>query len=195
MWMIPGSHLLKLFSVFLRLTPVKSLFSFFQSFITWWGICHVFSGRKLTYFVSILLQCIPFLSLFPAHAPTQFSIDSARIETHKLNRVGFSNLQNSIIFPCSPTAQFSAHPRVYKSPKTVSPSIRSVATPWMVVHQTALSVGFSRQEYWSGLPHLLQGIFPTQGSNTHLLHPRWILYPLSFLGSPGMIYRGVKYQK
>ena len=27
----------------------------------------------------------------------------------------------------------------------------------------------SRQEYWSGLPFLLQGIFPTQGSNLCLL--------------------------
>lgn len=61
------------------------------------------------------------LSLSQAHAPTQFSIESARIETHKLNRVGFSNVQNSIIFPYSPTVQFSAHPRIYKSPKTVSP--------------------------------------------------------------------------
>ena len=141
--------------------------------------------RKKTYILCFYPPpCIPFLSLFPAHAPTQFSIDSARIETHKLNRVGFSNLQNSIIFPCSPTAQFSAHPRVYKSPKTVSPSIRSVATPWMVVHQTALSVGFSRQEYWSGLPHLLQGNFPNQGSNPGLLHCRRIIYSLSHQGSP-----------
>ena len=30
--------------------------------------------------------------------------------------------------------------------------------------------GFSRQEYWSGLPCLLQGIFLTQGSNPCLLH-------------------------
>ena len=29
----------------------------------------------------------------------------------------------------------------------------------------------SRKEYWSGLPFLLQGIFPTQGSNPRLL--RW----------------------
>ena len=29
---------------------------------------------------------------------------------------------------------------------------------------------FSKQEYWSGLPFLLQGIFPAQGSNLHLLH-------------------------
>ena len=30
-------------------------------------------------------------------------------------------------------------------------------------------MGFSRQEYWSGLPYLLQGIFPTQGLNPRLL--------------------------
>ena len=29
----------------------------------------------------------------------------------------------------------------------------------------SLSMEFSRQEYWSGLLSLLQGIFPTQGSN------------------------------
>ena len=42
-------------------------------------------------------------------------------------------------------------------------------------------MGFSRQEYWSGLPCLLQGIFPTHGSNPGLLHCRWILYQLSSL--------------
>ena len=31
------------------------------------------------------------------------------------------------------------------------------ATPWTVVHQAPLSMGFSRQEYWSGLP------FPSAG--------------------------------
>ena len=31
---------------------------------------------------------------------------------------------------------------------------------------------------------LLQGIFPTQGSNLGLLHYRWILYQLSHKGSP-----------
>ena len=35
--------------------------------------------------------------------------------------------------------------------------------------QAPLSTGFSRQEYCSGSHALLQGIFPTQGSNPHLL--------------------------
>ena len=29
---------------------------------------------------------------------------------------------------------------------------RLFATPWTVAHQAPPSVGFSRQEYWSGLP-------------------------------------------
>ena len=31
-------------------------------------------------------------------------------------------------------------------------------------------MGYSRQEYWSGLHFLLQEIFPTQESSPHLLH-------------------------
>ena len=48
-----------------------------------------------------------------------------------------------------------------------------------VAHQVPLSVEFSRQEYWSGLPFLLQGIFLTQGLNLSFLHCRQILYRLS----------------
>ena len=51
-------------------------------------------------------------------------------------------------------------------------------------HQAPLSMGFSRQEYWSGCHFLLQGIFPTQGSNPGLPHCRQILYQLSHQGSP-----------
>ena len=30
--------------------------------------------------------------------------------------------------------------------------VRLFVTPWTVDHQAPLSMGFSRQEYWSGLP-------------------------------------------
>ena len=46
--------------------------------------------------------------------------------------------------------------------------LQSCLTLWTVGHQAPLSVGFSRQEYWSGLPCPPPGIFPTQGSNPHL---------------------------
>ena len=41
------------------------------------------------------------------------------------------------------------------------------------------------QEYWRESLSLLQGIFPTQGSNWALLQCRWILYQLSYEGNPG----------
>ena len=36
-------------------------------------------------------------------------------------------------------------------------------TPWTVAHQTPLLMGFSRQEYWNGLPFPL----PRQHPTTH----------------------------
>ena len=36
-------------------------------------------------------------------------------------------------------------------------------TPWTVAHQAPLSVGFSRQEYWSGLPFPPPGDLPESG--------------------------------
>ena len=67
----------------------------------------------------------------------------------------------------------------------------SLVTPWTVVHQAPLSMGFSRREYWRGCHALLQGIFPTQGSNLTLqclLHWQASSLPLSHVGSPhGML--------
>ena len=54
--------------------------------------------------------------------------------------------------------------------------VQLFATPWTVAHQVTLSMGFSRQEYWSGCHFLPRGIFPTQGSNPCLLLDRQILY-------------------
>ena len=64
-------------------------------------------------------------------------------------------------------------------------TIRLFATPWTVVHQAPLSMGFSRQEYWSGLscpppgdlPRNDQGIFS-------LLHCQLGSFPLVLPGKP-----------
>ena len=48
--------------------------------------------------------------------------------------------------------------------------------------QASLSMGFSRQEAGVGCHFLLQGIFPTQGSNPGLSHCRQTLYHLSHQG-------------
>ena len=58
-----------------------------------------------------------------------------------------------------------------------------------VARQAPPSMGFSRQEFWSGLPFFLQGIFPAQGSNLCLLHCRQILHPLSQQGNPVIAIR------
>ena len=34
----------------------------------------------------------------------------------------------------------------------ITKSYPTLATPWTVAHQAPLSMGFSRQEYWSGFP-------------------------------------------
>ena len=47
----------------------------------------------------------------------------------------------------------------------VSPSgvVQLFATPWSVAHQAPLSIGFSRQEYWSGLSFPSLGYLPKPG--------------------------------
>ena len=48
--------------------------------------------------------------------------------------------------------------------------------------------GFSRPEYWSGLPCLPSRDLPNRGMNPGLLHCTQILYQLSHQGSPDIIY-------
>ena len=48
------------------------------------------------------------------------------------------------------------------------------ATPWTIAHQGPLSMGFSRQEYWSGLPFPPPGNLPDLGIK------------LAFLTSPAL---------
>ena len=59
--------------------------------------------------------------------------------------------------------------------------VSDFVTQRTVAHQTPLSMGFSRHEYWSGLPFLLQGVCPIQGS---LLHWQVGSLPQLHLGSP-----------
>ena len=52
--------------------------------------------------------------------------------------------------------------------------VRLFVVPWTIVRQVPQSMEFSRQEYGVRCHFLLQGIFPTQGSNLHFFHCRWI---------------------
>ena len=44
-----------------------------------------------------------------------------------------------------------------------SPKLKAENTPWTVAFQAPLSMGFSRQEYWSGLPFTFPGDLPNPG--------------------------------
>ena len=51
---------------------------------------------------------------------------------------------------------------MYVKVKSLS-RVRLFATPWTVAYQASLSMGFSRQEYWSGLPFPSPGDVPNPG--------------------------------
>ena len=50
-----------------------------------------------------------------------------------------------------------------KSESEVAQLCPTLITPWTVAYQAALSMGFSRQEYWSGLPFPSPGDFSDPG--------------------------------
>ena len=60
----------------------------------------------------------------------------------------------------------------------------TLCNPMAVAHQAPLSMGDSPGKNTGVGCHALEGIFPTQEWNWGLLHCRWILYLLSYLGSP-----------
>ena len=66
--------------------------------------------------------------------------------------------------------------------------VRLFETPWTVVYQASLSMGFSRQEYWSGLPFSSPRDLPNPGIElTSLASPALaggFFYQEHHLGSP-----------
>ena len=65
------------------------------------------------------------------------------------------------------------------------------ATLWTVAHQALLSMGFPRQEYWSGVPFLPPGDLPNPGmESASLMSPAlaggfFFFLPLAPAGKPG----------
>ena len=49
--------------------------------------------------------------------------------------------------------------------------IQLIVAPWTVAHQVPLPWNFPGKNTGVDCHFLLQGIFPTQGSKPHLLHP------------------------
>ena len=51
--------------------------------------------------------------------------------------------------------------------------VQLLATPWTTAYQAPPSMGFSRQEYWSGVP-LSSYLLPKDRSFSHICHFRWL---------------------
>ena len=73
--------------------------------------------------------------------------------------------------------------------------VQLFATLWTVACQAPLSMGFSRQDYLSGLPCLPPGDLPNQGIKSMSHYVSWfsrqVLYHLCHLGSPQRILEWV----
>ena len=70
-------------------------------------------------------------------------------------------------------------------------------TPWTVARQAPLSVAFSRQEYWSGLPLPIPGDLPDPGIETASLTSPALAggfrYRYRHQGSPYVCMRACRY--
>ena len=65
--------------------------------------------------------------------------------------------------------------------------VRLFATPWTVAHHAPLSMGFSRQEYWSGLPFPSPGNLPNPGIEPRSPTLQADALTLSHQGSPSSV--------
>ena len=70
-----------------------------------------------------------------------------------------------------------------------------LATLWTAAHQALLSMGFSRQEYWSGLPfpapHIVSCLWKTDSEKTYWLVSLWLVKnPSGLLINPFYISDG-----
>ena len=92
----------------------------------------------------------------------------------------------SLALPVAPKCQLRRKKERKKERKRVKllSRIRLFATSWTAACQTPPSMGFSRQESWSGLPFPSPGDLPDPGLNLGLPHCRQTLYHPHHQGSP-----------
>ena len=123
----------------------------------------------------LVFECCVLNQLFhsplsPSSRKSIVPLDFLPLEWYHLPIWGFWNF--------SPQSQFQLliHPAQHFSWCTLLRLVQSVCrvqlfvTPWTAARQAPLSVGFSRQEYWSGLPCLPPGDLPNPGVKPGFSH-------------------------
>ena len=73
--------------------------------------------------------------------------------------------------------------KIYDGGSLVTKSCPTLMTPWTIAHQSSLSMGFPRKEYWSGLP------FPSPGDlpSTRIKPRSPVLQAVSFCWATGEV--------
>ena len=81
-----------------------------------------------------------------------------------------ANLENSAVATGLEKVGFHSYPKERPCQKMLKGKegkllsrVRLFASPWTVAYQALPSMGFSRQEYWSGLPFPSPGDLPDPG--------------------------------
>ena len=93
---------------------------------------------------------------FYCHSSTAKSIDS--IHTQKPWKPSLTTFPTDRLDVDGTRTQFLLKVKVNSLSR-----VQLVVTLWTVAHQAALSMGFSRQKYWSGLPFPTPGDLPNPG--------------------------------
>ena len=111
-------------------------------------------------------DCIPLYPYFPVGGPLpgQLSLVSGHMSFFSCS-FGLSH-DNGFLLLARGASSFLIGS--LKLPRSLARSVcfsrvQFFVTPWSVAHQAPLSMGFCRQEYWSGLPFPSPGDLPNPG--------------------------------
>jgi len=81
---------------------------------------------------------------------------------HKYLLTSWVNSLLSVLYSFKVAEFFSVYVKKWSEEKSLS-CVRLFVTPWTVAHQAPRSMGFSKHEYWSGLPFPFPGDLPDPG--------------------------------
>ena len=138
---------------------------------------------SISWSIRFPLPGLPGFSVFTPWPVTHVFFHWAATASSLLNCFPHHQTRTLLLSPENPP-QFSTHITLTDDqvcpPAVVAESCLTLVTPWTVTHQAPLSWDSPGKNTGVGCHFLLQGTFPTQGSN---LHRRQILYGLRRQGS------------
>ena len=159
-WLDPGTQTLSELNSFSP--PFRSAF-LFHVFIPWWDAPAPCEGKVASSNSRCAFYLLPTLSDF---SPKRFNNMIDLIHHHydwRLFCIYEEAMINDRSKIFSTTLCEEVHNYMYNGGGLVAKLCPTLATPWTVARQAPLSMEFSRQEYWSGLPFPSPGDLPNPG--------------------------------